>query len=64
MCGWDDEDGDDVSALSDSFGPSIAKRLTKENEMITSLEESLLKDKVSVGGRNMFEEFRHFRQYP
>jgi len=44
--GWEPED--DVSALSDSFGPSISKRYLKEKKIVTEKEESLRKKKVSI----------------
>ena len=44
--GWDEEAEDEVSALSDSFSPSITKRYTKEKKIITMQEEPLMKKKV------------------
>lgn len=45
---WEEEDADDVSALSDSFGPAIHKRFRKEKKILTEKEESLRKKKVSA----------------
>jgi hypothetical protein len=42
------EDADDVSALSDSFGPAIHKRFRKEKKILIEKEESLRKKKVST----------------
>lgn len=46
-CEWDEEIVDDVSALSDSFGPSITKRYLKEKSSQIMQEESQ-KDKVRL----------------
>jgi hypothetical protein len=47
--GWEEEAEDDMSALSDSFGPSIPKRYLKEkNSRTTQEEESLQKEKVRL----------------
>ena len=43
---WEEEDADAVSALSDSFGPSMMKRYMKEKKILTEKEESLRKKKV------------------
>jgi len=43
---WKEEDVDDVSALSDSFGPAVLKRYRKEKKILTEKEESLRKKKA------------------
>ena len=48
---WDDDDAeDDVSALSDSFGPSNSKRVIKEKSSIagSSMEQSFHKEQVCI----------------
>lgn len=41
--GWEEENPDDISALSDSIGPSMVKRQAKEKKMLAHKKEDSLK---------------------
>ncbi|GFH51414.1 hypothetical protein CTEN210_07890 [Chaetoceros tenuissimus] len=41
--GWEEENPDDISALSDSIGPSMVKRQAKEKKMLAHQKEDSLK---------------------
>merc|ERR1711957_110314 len=53
---WEEEEADDVSTLSDCFGPSIMKRYMKEKKILTKKEESLRKKAKQISKINCNEK--------
>jgi hypothetical protein len=50
-CGWEEENTDDVSALSDSFDLITTKKRTKDKKILSNREESLKNKKVRISFR-------------